>query len=212
MSLPGFDLSQFYTRRNSNYNVTPESSNNAKPTNDVAEVDDSEDCGATRILCESDNSVAPSTPYENKEVARNICGFLFSISRDEEGEYWPVRLGSNSIGNSSDCDITLSQNSVKTAHATLVAERNEGKLTIKISGEGSVLVNGLELTEETTCRDRDILTIGKAYQLLLLVADKEKYGLTKADNFDEAEEQPAPQPMEEEEAAPAEEEGTVFLQ
>lgn len=201
MSSPSFDLSQFYTRRNSNYNVTPENENNTEAASDKVKAggNGKDDCGETRIPLDSDGAV------------REICGFLFSISKEEKGEYWPVRIGNNSIGNSSDCNVTLVQSSVKPAHATLVAERDQGKITMRISCESSVLVNGLEVMGETTCRDRDILTIGNAYQLLLLIADKEKYGLAKAENFDEEEKTNVHEPVAEE-SLPAEEEGTVFLQ
>lgn len=205
MSFSDFDLSQFYTRRNSNYNIAPEDKGGSQPSPiSVKEESNDNDDGATRIV---------TTSEELKTVH---CGFLFSVSKDESGEYWPIKLGNNTIGSSFSDDIVLSQKSVSAQHAVLNAERQNGKLVMKIKGNGNVMLNGLEITTETVCRDRDILTIGDAYQLLLLFVDVDKYGLKKAENFEEESlpinETAEAEALKPEEAPQPEEEGTVFLQ
>lgn len=197
MSTSNFDLSQFYARRNSNYNISPEG--NGDDQSSPIEIIEDNDCdeGATQTV--------------DDEKEAEICGFLFSVSKDETGEYWPVRMGSNLIGSSNDDNISLKQATVTANHAKLIVERANGKLAMKITPKGIVQVNGLEINGETICHDRDILTIGNAYQLLLLFADREKYGLEKAKNFEEADTSAADQDATETMPS-AEEEGTVFLQ
>lgn len=198
MSSPDFDLSQFYTRRNSNYNVVPaDNGGDQTPTISNNEGNDGKDMDATRIV------------VNDEKLKIEYCGFLFSVSKDETGEYWPIKIGSNTIGSSFDDDIVLSQKSVETKHAVLTAERKNGKVVMKIKGNGSVLLNGSEVSGENACRDRDILTIGNVYQLLLLFVDVDKYGLGKAENF---EEESLPINETTKEASQPEEEGTVFLQ
>ena len=48
-----------------------------------------------------------------------IVGFLYSISRTGVGEFWPLHIGQNIIGNSSECDIILGEGTVSQKHANL---------------------------------------------------------------------------------------------
>lgn len=200
MSFSDFDLSQFYTRRNSNYNIGAEGNDDGQPsgTSDTGNKGDNES-----------EEVATLLATDNDENHADYCGFLFSASRDEGGEYWPIRMGINTIGSGNDDDVILSQKSVIEEHAVLSAERKNGKLVMKIKGNGYTLLNGADIIGETPCRDKDIITIGNVYQLLVLFVDKEKYGLKKADDFEEknlTEEEPIG------ENSSPQEEGTVFLQ
>ena len=55
----------------------------------------------------------------NDENSTPVVGFLYSISRQGIGEYWPLRLGTNVIGRSADCDIRLMERSVSERHASI---------------------------------------------------------------------------------------------
>lgn len=118
-----------------------------------------------------------------------VVGFLYSISRKGIGEYWPLHLGTNTIGRSSDCDIVLKERSVSEHHATLSIKQMKStkKLIASIRDVGSK--NGMYLNEEEldydnhTCKLNDIITVGANYKLLLLLIDAEQYGLSVSEDF-----------------------------
>ena len=63
----------------------------------------------------------PTTPNMNNQ--KPIVGFLYSISKSASGEIWPLRIGSNSIGRSADCDVCLGEATVSEQHAVLVVRQ-----------------------------------------------------------------------------------------
>ena len=123
-----------------------------------------------------------------------VVGFLYSISRKGIGEYWPLHLGTNTIGRSSDCDIVLKERSVSEHHAVISIKQMKStkKLIASIRDVGSK--NGMYLNKEEldydnhTCKLHDIITIGTSYKLLLILIDAEDYGLSVAENFAATEE------------------------
>lgn len=173
--MSNYDLSQFYTRRNSNYKVPPELAKK-KSISVVNKYNGDETC----VLTESGTAIAT---VNSTEAGRNICGFLFSVSKSQKGEYWTIKTGVNTIGSSETCDIRLEQNSVKDIHAMLTISNEKGELDLLIEGDGHIQINGHDISEPTVCRDRDILTIGDIYQLLILCADSMKYGLRPSKEF-----------------------------
>ena len=118
-----------------------------------------------------------------------VIGFLYSISRKGIGEYWPLHLGTNTIGRSDDNDIVLLEKSVSEHHATLSIKqmKSTGKLIASIRDVGSK--NGMYLNDDEldydnhTCKLNDIITIGTNYKLLLLLIDAEEYGLSVSEEF-----------------------------
>lgn len=137
---------------------------------------------------------------ENKSLnqqhdATPVVGFLYSISRKGIGEYWPLHLGTNTIGRSNECDIVLRERSVSERHATLSIKqmKTTHKLIASIRDTGSK--NGMYLNEEEldydnhTCKNNDIITVGTSYKLLLLLIDAEQYGLSVAEDFVPVEEE-----------------------
>lgn len=126
-----------------------------------------------------------SNPMNNTPVV----GFLYSISRKGIGEYWPLHLGTNTIGRAADCDIVLHERSVSEHHATLSIKqmKSTGKLIASIRDIGSK--NGMYLNDEEldyenhACKLHDKITIGTCYKLLLILIDAEDYGLSVAENF-----------------------------
>lgn len=118
-----------------------------------------------------------------------VVGFLYSISRQGIGEYWPLHLGTNTIGRAADCDIQLKEMSVSEHHATLSIKqmKTTRKLIASIRDTGSK--NGMYLNDEEldydnhSCKQNDIITVGTCYKLLLLLIDAEQYGLSIAEDF-----------------------------
>lgn len=175
-----FDLSQFYTRRTSK-SKSQEAEEEAEVMelggNGNVELDD----GGTRIMSVDEQAaMAHRLPRPNGE----LCGFLFSVSRGVMGEYWPLCMGDNTIGQSEKCSVRLVQQSVADESATLTATRENGKLVMRILGREGLKVNGFCTKGIVTCHDRDIISVGEAYQLLLLMADTQRYGLEPAGNFE----------------------------
>lgn len=134
---------------------------------------------------------APGVNEESFHAANEtpVVGFLYSISRKGIGEYWPLHLGTNSIGRAEDCDIRLNESSVSEHHAVISVKqmKTANKLIASIRDVGSkngIFLNDEELDYENhSCKMHDLITIGHNYKLLLLLIDAEHYGLTVAENF-----------------------------
>lgn len=132
----------------------------------------------------------PSKPERNEDP---VVGFLYSISRKGIGEYWPLHLGPNSIGRADDCTIKLNEQTVS-AHNSVInikQMKTTGKMIASIQDTQtkiSSFLNDEELDFAIhPCQNEDIITIGANYKLLLLLIDPEKYGLTVAPEFLDAE-------------------------
>lgn len=139
------------------------------------------------------NDVTPgSVPSQASPQAKPntpVVGFLYSISRKGIGEYWPLHLGTNTIGRSEENDICLKEMSVSSKHATLSIKQMKSthKLIASIRDTGSktgMFLNDEELDYENhTCKANDIITVGSSYKLLLILIDAEEYGLSVAEGF-----------------------------
>ena len=133
--------------------------------------------------------VAGPAPVEAAQAAVPVVGFLYSISRQGFGEYWPLHVGTNTIGRSEDCDICLREQTVSEHHASLFIRqmKTSRKIIASIRDEGSkngIFVNQNELTYDAfTCKNRDLITIGNNYVLLLILVDADEMGLSVATNF-----------------------------
>ncbi|MDE6548978.1 MAG: FHA domain-containing protein [Muribaculaceae bacterium] len=119
-----------------------------------------------------------------------IVGFLYSISRTGIGEFWPLHIGQNIIGNSSECDIVLGEGTVSSKHANLHINKMKKpeKTEATISDLGSTngtLVNesSVSVARPVECVNGDIITIGENYDLLLLLIDTKALGLHLSENF-----------------------------
>ena len=117
-----------------------------------------------------------------------VLGFLYSISRSAYGEFWPVYLGSNTIGRNDTADIVLSEGTVSGEHATLIVhQEDDGEVYAGIKDNGSthgVKVNGKSAHFDVVgCNNMDVITIGKSYELLFVLLDAKSLGLKKAENF-----------------------------
>ena len=67
-----------------------------------------------------------SSPQPRKAVqpGKPIVGFLYSISRTRVGEYWPIQLGKNTIGQGESNDIMLEKMVDKVTHHTISPEES----------------------------------------------------------------------------------------
>lgn len=133
------------------------------------------------------NNQVGTNQISNREDA--VVGFLYSISRKGIGEYWPLHLGMNTIGRSSECSIQLKEQSVSERHAVINIKKMKTTdvLIASIRDEGSK--NGMFLNSEEldydmhTCKNGDIITVGFNYQLLLILINASSCGLFMSENF-----------------------------
>ncbi len=137
----------------------------------------------------NDDFLDTNTKMEDDQDISPIVGFLYSISRKGIGEYWPLHLGTNTIGRSDDCDICLKEMSVSDKHASISIKQMKSthRLIASIRDIGSK--NGIYLNDEEldydnhSCKSNDLILIGHCYKLLLLLVDAEQSGLSIAEDF-----------------------------
>ena len=118
-----------------------------------------------------------------------VIGFLYSISKSGSGEYWPLRIGSNTIGRADNCNISLSEATVSEQHAVLVVQqlKNPEKVIAWINDSGSTcgtMINGESLGfDRRECFNGDIITIGEHYDLYFILIDAKQIGLNVCRDF-----------------------------
>lgn len=118
-----------------------------------------------------------------------IVGFLYSISKSMAGEYWPLHIGSNTIGRSADCDVCLGEATVSEQHAVLVVRqmKNPEKIIASICDARSTcgtMINGESLGfDQRECYNGDIITIGEHYDLFFILIDAKQIGLNVCKDF-----------------------------
>ncbi len=133
--------------------------------------------------------VGEPIPENKAGLTSDLAGFMVSYSNNGKPEHWILQYGQNTIGSSENNDIHLQEATVSSNHAKLVVRKNRTtqELTFKLSDKqttNGTFVNGEDISDEIfyKCKNGDVITIG-GYQLLLLVFDKEKVGLTKNESF-----------------------------
>lgn len=124
-------------------------------------------------------------------TGKPVVGFLYSVSRVASGEFWPVCIGRNVIGKNADADICLAEATVSDNHAILVVRqlKNTGGVVAAIGDKLST--NGTLVNGEPTpidggaleCHDGDIITIGNNYELVFVLIDVAKLGLSVSPGF-----------------------------
>jgi len=118
-----------------------------------------------------------------------VVGFLYSISRTAVGEFWPLHIGPNTIGQNPSSDIVLPEGTVSRDHAVLVVRRlrTPEKIIASINDARSTngtMLNGVSLGfQAEECKNGDIITLGDNYQLLLILIDSAALGLSVSENF-----------------------------
>lgn len=138
--------------------------------------------------------VAPSgdtTPISQPKKAvhsgKPVVGFLYSVSRTPLGEFWPVQMGKNTIGQSVDSDIILAEATVSTNHAVIITRMGKNGIIAAIKDTESTngtFINGepIDFSAEE-CHNGDIITIGSNYQFLFILIDAAQLGLSTNKDF-----------------------------
>lgn len=122
-------------------------------------------------------------------TGKPVVGFLYSISRTNLGEYWPLHIGPNTIGSSAKCDIQLKEGTVSSEHAELVVRqlKNPAKIIASITDARSTngtMINGESLGfSPVECFNGNIITFGENYQCVLILIDTASLNLTVSENF-----------------------------
>lgn len=126
-------------------------------------------------------------PRKPIQPGKPIVGFLYSVSRTPMGEYWPLQMGRNTIGQAEDSDILLAEGTVSSSHAVIVVRQVKNGIIAAITDTQSTngtMINGEVIgfsAEE--CHDGDIITIGNNYQFVLMLIDAVKLGLSVSKDF-----------------------------
>lgn len=128
-----------------------------------------------------------NNPPKKMQSGKPIVGFLYSVSKTGLGEYWPLQLGKNSIGQSKDSDIVLSEGTVSSNHAVIIIRQGKNGIIAAIKDSESTngtMINGepIDFAAEE-CHDGDIITIGKNYEFIFVLIDANKKGLSTNPNF-----------------------------
>lgn len=146
--------------------------------------------GGTRIPGMQEQSTSQGDNYQsNQMINKPIVGFLVTVSKKEEGEFWVLRQGQNVIGSGTNCNIVLSEASVSGLHAVIAIHRNpaeNNRINVGIIDRGSsvgVFVNDNYIGfNPCQCKNNDKIKIGN-YELLLMLFDAADYDMKKSDNF-----------------------------
>lgn len=125
----------------------------------------------------------------NIQPGKPIVGFLYSISRTPIGEYWPLQIGRNTIGQSESSDVRLLESTVSADHAIIVIRqmKNTGGVIAAITDTQSS--NGTMINGETIgfspveCHNGDIITVGNNYEFVFILIDSAQLGLSVSKDF-----------------------------
>lgn len=171
---PGGPNQNFYSRGNRNYSargtVVPGMQSNAPAYQNV-----------------EPRQEVPRQTFVPPHPGKPVVGFLYSVSRTPFGEYWPLQLGKNTIGQSPDSNIQLSEGTVSLNHAVIITRQGKNGIIAAIKDSESTngtFINGEAIDfEAEELHDSDIITIGQNYQLLFILIDAAKIGLVPNPRF-----------------------------
>lgn len=150
-----------------------------------------------------DGTNFPGAVPSPKSHKKPVLGFMYSVSKDPTGEFWPLYLGANTIGRGQNCTVCLKEASVSEQHATLVIRQmqNQGAdagLFVFIQDVRSMcgtLVNGVSLDfNPKECKSGDIITVGENYELYFILVEPKALGLFPKENFKSPQTDPVPAP------------------
>ncbi len=126
----------------------------------------------------------------SEESETPVVGFLYSLSRGGEPEWWPLHIGQNKIGKAADMDICLSERSISSHHANINLKRLRRKgnslaaSIVDIGSKTGIILNDEELDyEPRTLKNEDIVTFGLNYKCVVILVDPTKYGLEESSEF-----------------------------
>ncbi len=133
-----------------------------------------------------------------KELHKPIMGFLYSVSRTANGEYWPLYLGPNSIGRAATCAINLPEATVSDNHAQIVVREMQNPDSVLVFIQDTQSTCGTTLNGSTLgfnpaeCHNGDIIKIGEHYEFYLILVDVKSLGLKPSPDFLPVNRQAAP--------------------
>lgn len=131
-------------------------------------------------------------PFKIELQSRPIAGILYSVSKDSYGELFPVYVGRNTIGNSDDADVYLSEESISSVHALILIRKismadGSKKSTMTISDSGSkhgTFINDIPLDEDIVpISTSDLIRFGKTYRFQFIPLDPDVVGLFTSSDF-----------------------------
>ena len=142
-------------------------------------------------------SAVPGQEVESQAVRielqrRPLAGVLYSVSRDNIGELFPVYIGRNTIGSKPESDIYLTEKSVDGDHAIFLIRKismgdGSKRVTMSISDYGSehgTTINGERLEDDVVpVKAGDVIGIGRAYKFYFMPLDSEELGLAPCRDF-----------------------------
>lgn len=141
-----------------------------------------------------------SMPTENRANGAPVVGFLYTLSNNNQAEFWPLHIGTNRIGTAADCDVRLAEKTVSDHHCEILVrlQRKGDRLIAGIRDSGSsngTLLNDEDLNYDMhNCVSEDVITVGFNYRMVLLLVDPAKYGLGAAPDFQATAQQMPPMP------------------
>ena len=119
-----------------------------------------------------------------------VVGFMYSLSRGGEPEWWPLHIGQNKIGKDSDMDICLGEGSISNHHANINIKRMRrsgnalAASIVDVGSKNGIILNDDELDYEPhTLKNEDIVTFGLNYKCAIILVDPTKYGLSENPDF-----------------------------
>ena len=132
-----------------------------------------------------------AVPQQQKSSisGKPVVGFFYSVSRIASGEYWPLHIGQNTIGQNPDCDIVLPEGTVSSEHAVLVVRKMKKPEMVIASISDARSTNGTMINGESLgfsaveCHNGDIITVGDNYELYLILIDAPSLGLKVSEDF-----------------------------
>ncbi len=139
-----------------------------------------------------------SAPSAGKELHKPIMGFLYSVSRTANGEYWPLYLGPNSIGRAATSAINLAEATVSDNHAQIVVREMQNPDSVLVFIQDTQSTCGTTLNGSTLgfnpeeCHNGDIIRIGEHYEFYLILIDVKSLGLKPSPDFLPVNKQAAP--------------------
>lgn len=162
----------------------------------------------TRIINSLESEIGDRSQFQKKPLnssnnTKPIMGFLYSVSRTQMGEFWPLYLGPNRIGRSPQFEVPLMESTVSENHAILVIRRmqNNGEnagLFVFLQDTGSMcgtMLNGVTLDfSPKECKSGDIISVGDNYELYFFLIDTEALGLRPKEGFSPVVQETIPRP------------------
>ena len=141
---------------------------------------------------------AAAAPAAAKELHKPVMGFLYSVSRTSNGEYWPLYLGPNSIGRSATSAICLGEATVSDNHAQIVVREMQNPDGVLVFIQDTQSTCGTALNGSTLgfnpveCHNGDIIKVGEHYEFYLVLIDVKSLGLKPSPDFIPVNKQAAP--------------------